>query len=69
MTTPLRKLNDTFVVVWYDGELNPMSFAQDVESYNDALGVGEQGLKDMKADGALYFNIEKYYKLAEGNTK
>ncbi|MDA2128716.1 hypothetical protein PDM92_21365 [Bacillus cereus] len=62
-----RKLEETFVVVWYDKELTPVTFAQDIESYNASLEVGEQGLKDMVEDGAVTFNIEKYYKLAKGN--
>lgn len=62
-----RKLEETFVVVWYNEELTPVTFAQDIESYNVSLEVGEQGLKDMVEDGAVTFNIEKYYKLAKGN--
>ncbi|ABY46798.1 hypothetical protein [Bacillus mycoides] len=64
----MRKLEETFVVVWYNSDLTPLSIAQDIASYNDSLGVGEQGLKDMAQDGAVAFNIEKYYKLAEGTT-
>ncbi|MED3275428.1 hypothetical protein BK703_16725 [Bacillus thuringiensis serovar silo] len=63
----LRKLEETFVVVWYDKELTPVTFAQGIESYNASLEIGEQGLKDMIEDGAVTFNIEKYYKLAKGN--
>lgn len=63
----MRKLQETFVVVWYDSELTPISFAKDIKSYDDSLGVGEQGLKDI--EGTESFNIEKYYKLSEGNAK